>query len=62
MSWQLKLKILENQGVSKEDAFTQLITNLDEQNRSMDTKLAQCIEVMSREDIERIFGPLDDSV
>jgi hypothetical protein len=60
MSWMMKLKLLMQSGMTRDEALVELITKLDADNRIMDIRLSRCIEYLTDEDIKVIFGDLKE--
>ena len=56
MSWKIKLNLLIKAGISREDAMIKLLDDYAESNKAMDLKLAKCINYLSAEQIQEIFG------
>ena len=56
MSWKLKVKILEKQGVDKETAMMQILDEYQNKIKSMDLLLVECMNYLNTEDFKRIFG------
>ena len=51
----MKVKLLIKQGMSAEEAYRKVFEEVIRENIGMDMKLAECIECMKLEDIQRIF-------
>lgn len=56
MSWKLKLKVLEKQGVNKEIAMMQILDEYQNKIKSMDLLLVECMNSLNKDDFQRIFG------
>lgn len=60
MSWMMKLKLLMQNGMTRDEALVELITKLDADNRIMDIRLARCIDFLSDSEIKAVFGDIKE--
>lgn len=58
MSWKLKVKILEGQGRTREEALIEVVKDLEAKNTELDHRLAKSFEFLTLEQINEVVGDL----